>query len=333
MTQTKKELIFSAFDNKPVDRIPTGFWFHILPVPTVHKADAFTNPAITDTVLAGEEKYIDTYKPDYVKIMTDGFFTYQNEKLAGITSVESLKSLQPLADDDIWFTRQIDYAKALSDRYGNDITLFYNIFAAATTLKFMLPDGDNSLAALIKEDAGAVKNALSIISKDLAKLSKRLISEGGVTGIYLSLQNILADNVTKAVYDDIIAPGEKEILAAANSASPYNILHICGYHGHHNDLTWYKDYDVKAINWAVKVEGISLEEGKKIFAGRAVIGGFGNTETDVLYSGTKEEVETETKKIIQNAGTTGILLGADCTVPQDISWERFDWVREAAQIN
>ena len=327
--QSKKELVLAAFDQKPVERVPVGFWFHFLPVDEVVAADAFADPRLTAKVLAGQEEYIETSKPDYVKIMTDGFFSYQKARLAQIKTTADLAGLKPLAQDDPWFTRQIAYAKELSGKYGDRLALFYNLFVAATTLKWSLPQGDASLAALIKEDRAAVKKALDLISGDLARLAARLIKEGGVTGIYLSLQNI--QGLSKADYEAVIAPGEKVILAAANQASPYNILHICGYEGHRNDLSWYRDYQVKAVNWAVAVEGIPLEEGQKIFKGRAVIGGFGNTAKDVLYSGTREEVEQETKRILVQAGRTGVILGADCTVPPDIDRRRFDWVRDAAK--
>ena len=84
------------------------------------------------------------------------------------------------------------------------------------------------------------------------------------------------------------------------------------------------------INWAVVVEGVSLEEGKELFGGRAVIGGFANTTEGVLYSGSKEEVEKYTRKLLDQAGTTGVILGADCTIPSDTPIERLEWVRQAA---
>ena len=34
--------------------------------------------------------------------------------------------------------------------------------------------------------------------------------------------------------------------------------------------------------------------------------------------------------MVEKAGRKGGLLGADCTVPRDIDWQRLDWVREAA---
>ena len=41
------------------------------------------------------------------------------------------------------------------------------------------------MAKPIKEDPKAVRQGLDVISHDLAKLAKRLITEGGVTGISL----------------------------------------------------------------------------------------------------------------------------------------------------
>ena len=81
----------------------------------------------------------------------------------------------------------------------------------------------------------------------------------------------------------------------------------------------------------VKFEGVPLEKGEEIFDHRCVIGGFDNNPEGVLYSGSREEVEAETKKILDKAGTKGVILGADCTVPKDIDPVRFEWVREAAE--
>ncbi|WP_439257238.1 uroporphyrinogen decarboxylase family protein [Lonepinella sp. BR2271] len=326
----KKALVLAALDGKPVERIPSSFWFHFLD--NEAGVDAFENPELIEQVLAGEKHYIETFKPDFAKIMTDGYFHYKHPQVANAKQVSDLKNLQPLADDDRWFTDQIAYAKKLADAYGDETALFYNIFGANSTFRFMQPDptkGEALLVEWIKQDPETVKQALDVISSDLAKLAKRVILEAGVTGIYFSVQNLLGEGVNEQTYQEILAPGEKAILKAAKEASEYNILHICGYAGHRNSLEWYKDYDVKTINWAAVVEGISLAEGRKIFPNHSVIGGFGNLKTDLLYTGTKEEIQAEARRIVAEAGKTGVLLGADCTVPKDIAWERLEWVREA----
>jgi uroporphyrinogen decarboxylase len=71
-----------------------------------------------------------------------------------------------------------------------------------------------------------------------------------------------------------------------------------------------------------------LSEGKKLFGGKAVFGGF--EQETVIYKGTKEEVEAAAWKILDESGQVGIMLGADCTVPNDIDDNRLEWVRQAA---
>ena len=62
-----------------------------------------------------------------------------------------------------------------------------------------------------------------------------------------------------------------------------------------------------------------------------MIGGFNNTTDGVLYKGSKEEIEAETARLIADAGTTGVILGADCTIPSDTPLEHLSWVREKAK--
>ena len=116
-------------------------------------------------------------------------------------------------------------------------------------------------------------------------------------------------------------------MAHANTLSSINALHICGYHGQPNNLELFKDYEAACINWAVHAEGVSLGEGKVLFGGKPVFGGF-EQDTD-LYTGTKEEIERHVFRILDETGTTGVMIGADCTVPTDIDDHRLEWVRQA----
>ena len=45
---------------------------------------------------------------------------------------------------------------------------------------------------------------------------------------------------------------------------------------------------------------------------------------------TKEELKKATWDILDNAGQIGVIIGDDCTVPNDIDDDRFNWVRDAA---
>ena len=186
------------------------------------------------------------------------------------------------------------------------------------------------LASWLEKKPEAAARVFDIISEDYSLLAGALIKEGGVDGIYLSVNNISYDRLTEEMYTRYVAPYELKILDAANRAGGKQILHICGYHGFHNHLEWYKEYPFQAVNWAAHVEGISLGEGKKLFHNQAVIGGFGQTEKDILYAGNREDIEKETEKILSEAGTRGVALGADCTIPRDTDISHLEWVRKAA---
>ena len=331
MSENRKQLILDVFDGKERERVPSGFWFHFLE-DEIH-SDAFKNPALAEELFNGEMKYIEGSKPDFVKIMTDGFFPYPREELKNIKSAKELWGIEPLPEDSPYFSQQVEYAKKVIGRLGDEVAAFYNLFAAGTIVKFMqptIPEGEALVDRLIQEDKGAVKHLFDVISGDVAKLAGRLIREAGVTGIYFSVQNLSGASSSREIYEEVFVPGERAVLNAAEAASKYNILHICGYAGHRNNLEWYRDYPAKAVNWAVVVEGVPLEEGKKIFPGRAVLGGFANSTEGVLYRGSKAEVQAETRRILEKAGRKGVILGADCTVPRDIDRQRLEWVREAA---
>ena len=136
--------------------------------------------------------------------------------------------------------------------------------------------------------------------------------------------------LTHAGHKKLVEPLDLDVLNYINEFSDNVILHICGYGKYTNNLSWYKDYPVKAYNWAVYSEGITLGEGKKILGDKPVIGGFDNAAESILYSGTEEELRAEIKKILDEAGTKGVAIGADCTISSDISPERLELIRKIA---
>lgn len=323
----KRQLVFDAFDNKKTQRVPVGFWFHFAP------DDLFTNkPEIIRKNVEGHFQFYDTFKPDFVKLMSDGYFRYPNPTLQKVEKADDLLQAKSGLVDD-WIDAQTALVKELTDHFGSEVASFYNIFAPATVLGFVLEEAKSrlTLAELIQKHPETLAYALNVIKQDLARLAFKVITEGGADGIYLSTKNIQDNAVSKELYHKYITPSEQGVLNAANAVSDYNILHICGYEGARNDLSVYKDYEVKVVNWAVVVERVSLKEGKNLFGGRAVIGGFDNTKNGVLYKGSKEEVERETRRLLEEAGTIGVILGADCTIPSDTPLERLEWVRKAAE--
>lgn len=138
-------------------------------------------------------------------------------------------------------------------------------------------------------------------------------------------------------YRRAVMPSDRYVLDCANWYSDYNILHCCGYGGEKNRLAIWKDYPAKAVNWAVHVEELPLPEGRELFGNRCCLGGFAtlhmhdNVYSGLIHSGTKEEIQAETRRIILDHGKRGLMLGGDCVLSPDIPDERIRWIVEAAR--
>ncbi|SEA72220.1 uroporphyrinogen decarboxylase [Oribacterium sp. KHPX15] len=330
---TKRELVLKTFHNEEVERIPVGFWHHYLDESEF--VSGVEHPENFKRILEGARKFKEEFDPDFVKIMTDGYF-YLPLKLDAKTP-ETLPDFTPVSEAHPWFTDQEKLAKGYREIYGQDILLFYNIFAPLSHLRFALANGhdlseqeaNDLILHFLKTDPEAVEEALDKIADNIIDLLPYIINSEGADGIYLSVTDTHRF-IPDALYRLYVTPSEKKILEAANRLTETNILHICGWRGNTNYITLYQDYPALVFNWAVHTESLSLREGRRFFGGKAVIGGFLNTEESILYRGNKAEIQNETRSIIEETGRTGLIIGADCTVPNDTPVEHLNWVREAA---
>lgn len=327
----KRELVLKAFRGEAADRVPVGFWHHF--TDETEWLHGFENPEIIAKNKAGHKAFIAEVQPDFVKLMSDGYFAYPQPAFKDFATISDLANLQPLGEDHPWITAQVDLVKDIIADFPEDIVAIYNIFAPVTYFKWLVgkvSGGDDLIADYLVADKAALKHVLDVIGQDIASLSRRIIKEAGADGIYLSVQSIQDPRVSADDYKAVIAPSELAVLDAANQADGVNILHICGYEGARNDVHLFVDYPAQVFNWAVGPEGFSLAEGRKLFGGRTVLGGFQNDKDGLLYNGSKEEIQAEVKRLIEETGRQGLVIGADCTIPSDIDHERIAWVREAA---
>ncbi|MDR1972943.1 MAG: uroporphyrinogen decarboxylase [Treponema sp.] len=327
---TNRELLLAALNNEEVPRLPVGFWFHF--VSEEEKTKGLERPELAEQSVRGHKRYFDEFHPDFVKVMSDGFFGYPQKGETvrldlGAQTIGDLAKFQPVGEDHPWIQAQIaQVGKIVS--LQKDTMYFYNVFSPSTTLKRLI--GLETLIKFFRENPSLVAETLLRMAEGIAVQARTVIEQGGADGIYLSAQNHDIGRITDEEYRRYISPADRIVLDAANGAGDHNILHICGYKGCRNHLETWTSYKAKAYNWAVNVEGVSLSEGKKLFGGAAVIGGFANTADDLIYRGSRQEIEDCTEKIIAGAGTRGVILGADCTVPDDTPFEHFEWVRQKA---
>lgn len=321
----KRTRVLNAMNKKEVDHVPVSFWFHF-------KKDDL----LKDSCVGAHLEYYREADPDFIKVMSDGYFQYP---LPEITCVSDWRKTEELTADDPFIVKQVERAKAIVKELGQECCVFYNVFAPFSYLRFgaeKIGMTDAQIMQHIREDRDAVMYAMERIAKTSVMLSELLIKEAGCDGIYYCVQNGERGRFTPEEYKEMIEPAERYVLECANRFSENNILHMCSWSGIPNQLELWKDYPARVMNWAVFVEEMSLQDGREYFGGRTVLGGFetlwnAHMRQGIIYSGTKAEVQEYTKRLICDFGKTGLILGGDCTLDSGIDRERIRWVVEAAR--
>ncbi|GLB46306.1 uroporphyrinogen decarboxylase [Philodulcilactobacillus myokoensis] len=327
--------VLTAFDNKDEKKVPFSVWHHFNPNEFLTFVQ---NPKAFDTDVKGESNYVKTVNSDFVKLMDDGYFVCKFNHVDNPSDLNSLSKIQELNDDDPWLTGQYHLISDQIKAIDKSKVVFSNVFSAVTLFKwaFFNPEKDDDVsvadhrfADLYLKDPKTVTNALKVITQDIKK-QVRVAKRAGADGVFFSTQEIQDKRIGKDFFKNVQEKLDAEIIDVINQNFDTGILHVCGFAGATNHLPWFTNYKLPIINWATKIDGYTLGEGKKLFGNRVVLGGFGNTQDDVLYKGSKEQIQNTVDKLIDEAGTQGVILGADCTVPRDTPVNHIKWAEEAA---
>lgn len=315
VNMNKRERVINALNCLPVDRPPVGFWFHFP-----------DEQALGQACIDAHLDYYNHVDVDMAKIMCDSYFAYPIT--IEIKDASDWANLKPLGKDHPYIREQVERVKGVKAGLKDDMFVYYNIIAPFSAIRN--GTSDEMIMEHLRKDPDALMHALDAIAEDLAVLAELCITEAGCDGVYLNVQGGEKERFTLDEYQNWIRPSDLKVINRANALSDYNILHCCGWSGIPNRLENWQDYPAKAVNWAIHIENLSIAEGQAFFGGRAVLGGFDNRRTSLIINGSKEEVKAFVKQLAQ-AVPTGLLIGADCTLPGGQYTDRISWVVEAAK--
>lgn len=330
----KKERFQNFINNKPVDRVPVAFFHHFCPDEDfgvgLEDSNAF------EQNIVGHAKSRKVFDPDVIKVMNDTLMVMRLDT-SFVKNAYDLRKIEPLSMNSEYAKKSFELTKRVLEIYSDsDAPKYITSFSPTYVLRYSLFEGsfvdmiksdESRIKRFIKEDPESFAIAMKNISEGIVEFNRLLVNECGADGIYFSVNN-QANFFDEEDFSKYIAPYERYILEEANKISKINLLHICGFAGKSNNLELFKEHEAAAYNWAVHAEGVSLVEGKKLFKGKPVFGGF--DQYGVVYKGSKEEIEKATSEILDENGQIGIMLAADCTVPNDIDDKNLEFVRQAA---
>jgi len=315
---TKRERVIAAFQGKETDHVPVCMWKHV--------PEAFWGD--DDKFAECQADFLKSTDVDFMKLSGDKFFGWPSPVLENITSAEELYNIKPLGADHPYLCGQIERTKKVIKALNGECVALYLIFAPISYLRLQI--GYPMMMKLIRENPEAMKYACSVIAEDVKLLVKGIIEESGADGIFYSVQNAEVDRFTEEEYRDWITPSDKAVLDYANTLSSMNAIHLCAWEEIPNRLSVWADYKAPVISWSRYIDIMDIQEAKKTF-GCTVWGGFDNRSNTLLYTGTREEIEAEVRSLIEQGGKTGYILGADCSIHDELSEERIRWVVEAAR--
>lgn len=294
----KKERVRAAIRMQPVDRVPASFWFHF--------------PPHAHTGMESVRAHLDFYNNtgiDFLKVMNEHLYRVDFP----ISGPNDWRNLRP-APVTSFFQGLLDETRHILDAIGDDafvIVTLHGVFASAFHAT-QSPEGtfarDNPVVHHLRQDATPVLGALDAIADSLAQLAEACF-DAGAHGIYYAALGGEQYRFTEEEFTNWIKPYDLRVLEAIASRGELNILHVCK---DQVRLNLYADYPAHVVNWGVSEQNPSLVEGREIFD-RPILGGV--QYRGPIVTGPAEAIEAEVRQTLDEFGTKGLLLGADCTLP------------------
>ena len=315
----KKERVQAAIDKQPVDHVPACFSLHF------PREIAFGDAAV--------KAHLDFSRQtdcDILKIMNENLVPAIGE----MNSPADWAKVPAYNRHSPFMQQQLDMIKRILDEAGDAYSLAtIHGICASTIHPLEAKYGYEPVRRLFVEQMRTNKqpmlDARQRIADAMSDLAQACI-EIGCNGVYYAALGAEKHFFTDEEFAEAVEPFDRQILTAIREADGDIFLHICK---NNLNMQRYRNYPdlCDVVNWGVYEVPFSLEEGRKLFPNATIMGGLAN-RSGVMVDGTIEELQASVRRLIADFGSTGFILGADCTLPTDIPVERIRAAVHAAII-
>ena len=312
----KRERVMAVVEGRKPDRIPSGFWLHF--------------PPGNDCGKAAEDIHIDFFQrtgTDICKVMNENLLPMDES----IKTPSDWSHIRPFNKKADFVVRQIDLVKRVCDRMAGEAVVLSTIHGVVASISHVLGGGalydrDKLLQVRhMRQNPQGMRAAYEAVTEILQYLAEETL-RAGADGIYYAALGGEKYGHTDEEFETFVRPGDLAVMDASKGRRCFNVLHICK---DNIDLGRYALYPGEVVNWGVYSDNLSLEDGRKLFPGRVILGGL-DDRSGVLVEGTLEQIRAEVKQVIDGFGREGFILGSDCTLPTEIDYERIRCAVEAA---
>jgi uroporphyrinogen decarboxylase len=297
----KREKVLAVLDqSKPNDYIPAAFFMHF--------KDKLGQGAVDSHL-----QYFRATNMDFVKVQYE----------IVVPHLDDIKSPKDWAKIPVYkkdfFEPQLAVIEALARELKAEALILPTVYSPLSLAQQTV--GKDAIEH-IKQDPDAVAKGLSAITESIVNYIDEAIKRGA-DGFYISTQggnSKFFDN--GALFEKAVVPYDKIVSQEASDKALLNILHICDYgEAYYTQINQFASYPGSIINAPnVLLDGtpISLKEVQNTFR-RPTMGGL--DRLGVLAKGSEDEAKAAADKILSEA-SPNFILGADCTVPSDVPWQK-----------
>ncbi len=332
---TGKQHVAAAFKREFTDRIP---YYPILGHFNAKLASISVKEFLTDSEkFAGAQLLAyETFHPDIVVMMADLLIEAEalgNElrfpedsfcisKTHALKDKENFKNLKiPNPEKDGRMPYYIDACKRVKEKVKDSPV--GSVVSGPWSIAVSLREAENLIRDCVKDPHFV--HSLMEFTLDLASTYALAVHSRAGVGVSFSEAPASCSLISPKIYRQFIFPYHKRLMEEMHSKKISVTLHVCGYVD-----PIMEDLILTGAD-ALSIDGpSSLSRMAELNRKRAVI--IGNVDTNLFFSGTKEDMERAVKNCIDIAAKeSAFILSTGCEVPNAGSIERVKWFMEAAE--
>ena len=306
----KRDLMFELLEKQPLEApVPAAFFLHFDPL--CHRG------------MAAVKKHLEYFRytgMDMVKIQYEHVFP----SVPGIAGPDDWINMPRYGED--FFAEPFEVVEGLVKEAKDEAPVIMTLYSALMCAGHAV--GSETVVGHFEQDPAAVTKGMEIVTESLLTFVRGCIDRG-VDGFYASSQGGESSRFNnRSIFENYIKPCDLIIMEEINRRCDFNILHICDYHGTYDDLEAFLDYPGDVVSCGLELSNGSLtaKQVAQMFD-RPYFGGM--DRHGIITSGPPEEIRKKAQIVLQNAPER-FILGADCTVPPDTSWDNLKAAIEAA---
>lgn len=315
---TRHDRLFTLLKGGAIDPCLTGFWIHF-------KEECRHG----EEAVRAHMDFIKETNTDILKIMNENILY---DGAAKIMSSSDIHKFRGFTKKDSIMQDQMEIIKKIKDSSRGEYPLLATIHGLLASLFHETGFAGNftsmgyCVALFCRERPQEMKLAMELVTETLMEFTD-ISLEAGAEGIFYAALGGEKRYFTDEEYGEFVLPYEQRLYDYIKSKTDFNVLHICK---SGIDFNRYTTLKPAIVNWGVYTNQLSLTEGLSYFPDSILLGGFPD-RTGVLVNGTKEEIFAHTRKVLEEMEGRPFIVGSDCTLPTEISYERIGWVKEAVE--